>query len=126
MSETFDGKITGLPDWYFSEDEGLQKYIEKIVVEALNNSLPDAGCIWLTTEPLGIRFYLNLNDTTAEVEWRRSLADVVLEEIENWVPGGGFPVSEETKETVAKITRDLRGLADKVDAFMAKQEQSRS
>ena len=129
MSEQFEGEITGLPDWHFSDDEHLQKYIEKVVVEALSNSLEDAGCLWLDMEPLGVHFYLNLNDGTAEASWKRSLADIVLEEVKNSLPGGPdghYPIDEDNKAYVAEIVRDLRDIADKVDAFMAAQERSRS
>lgn len=129
MSQTFEGTITGLSEWQFSDDADLNKYVENCMVDALNDMLPDAACLWLTDKPLGFHFYLNLSDATAEVSWKRPLAEIVLEQIEDWLPGGNaglHPIDEETKARAAQVAQGLREIADSVDAFMASQERTRA
>lgn len=125
----FDGIITALPNWEFSDDADLEIIIHQRVIEALNNSLSDGGALWLTDDPLGVHFYLNLDDGTAEVSWKRPLADIVLEEVENaCLPGGKgaeFPLADDDKAYAARIVRALRAIADQVEALMSAEEQNR-
>ena len=123
----YEGAIIGLSDWHFSQDEELDVLISKWVADALNNTFPEEGSLWLTEEPLGVKFYMNLGDK-AEAAWSEPLADIVLWHVEGILPGGKgakFPLDDECRASAAKIAQDLRGIADQVDAFMAAEERAR-
>jgi hypothetical protein len=123
----YEGLITGFPDWHFSQDEEIDVLISKWVADALNNTLPEEGDLWLTEEPLGVKFYLSLGDKAA-ASWTEPLADIVLGHVEGILPGGKgakFPLDNECKASAAKIAQDLRSIADQVDAFVAAEERTR-
>ena len=129
MAETYEGKITGLDEWSFSGDPQMNSLISGMVAEAFNNSLQDCGSLWLTdNDEIGVHFYLNLNDVTAEVSWKRPLSEMILEDVESNLPGGPnatYPLKAEHIEPAKRMAQRLRDIADQVDAFMADQAAQR-